>query len=393
MKRDDFPLLTVLRGGRLFDPVDRGPMDILICGGTIGAVAPSMDAPAGVKVQVEDLDGFILIPGLVDIHTHPTGGGGEGGPSTRVPEPRLSSFTTAGVTTAVGMLGTDDVTRHPESLLARVLGLCAEGITARMLTGSYRLPPVTVTGSVRKDIALIPPIIGVGEVALSDHRSSQPDFRDFAGVAAEARVGGLLGGKPGILHVHMGGGASGMDYLFRLARETEIPVTQVLPTHVTRSAGLFEQALELAAMGGNVDITASGTRRAGGVDLSAAVSAFLSSEIPLERVTVSSDAGGSLPVFDDKGVLKGITAAGPGSLLTEFRRLVKEEGFPVTDVLGLFTRNPAMRSGLAGRKGCLAPGADADILVLDRDWELQRVYAGGRLMVEEGRPLVTGTFE
>ncbi|MBN2607796.1 MAG: amidohydrolase family protein, partial [Candidatus Fermentibacteraceae bacterium] len=167
-------MLTLLRNGRVFDPFDRGRADVLLCGGKVVAVRDSIPVPAGLDVDVVDASDRILTPGFVDLHVHVIGGGGEGGPATRVPEIQLSSITAAGVTTVVGLLGTDDATRHPETLLAKTLGLCAEGISAFMMCGSYQFPPATVTGSVRKDIALIGPVIGVGEVALSDHRSSQP---------------------------------------------------------------------------------------------------------------------------------------------------------------------------------------------------------------------------
>jgi len=36
---------------------------------------------------------------------------------------------------------------------------------------------------------------------------------------------------------------------------------------------------------------------------------------------------------------------------------------------------------------------DADILVLDGDMNVDKVFARGRLMVDEGRAVVKGTFE
>jgi beta-aspartyl-dipeptidase (metallo-type) len=386
-------MLTLLKNGRVLDPLDRGRKDILLCGSKVAALQDSIQPPAGLDVEVVDASDHILTPGFVDLHVHVTGGGGEGGPATRVPEIQLSSITASGVTTVVGLLGTDDVTRHPETLLAKTLGLCAEGITAFMMCGSYQFPPATITGSVRKDIALIAHVIGVGEVALSDHRSSQPTFEEFVRLVAEARTGGLLGGKAGLVQLHLGGGAGGLEYVFRMIRETELPAVQVLPTHVTRSEELFQQALSLVSAGGNIDMTASGTRRRSGVDSSQVLSVFLARELPLHRLTVSSDASGSVPRFDASGSLTGLDVASMSSLQEEFRRLITTEGFPVTDVLGLFTSNPAARIGMQGRKGCLAEGADADLIMYRSDWTIERVYSGGRLMVEEGRPLVTGTFE
>jgi beta-aspartyl-dipeptidase (metallo-type) len=393
MIRKDENMLTLLRNGRVFDPLDRGRVDVLLCGGKVVAVRDSIPEPAGLDVDIADASEHILTPGFVDLHVHVTGGGGEGGPATRVPEIQLSAVTTAGVTTVVGLLGTDDVTRHPETLLAKILGLRAEGLSAFMMCGSYQFPPATITGSVRKDIALIGPVIGVGEVALSDHRSSQPSFDEFTRLVAEARAGGLLGGKVGLVQIHMGGGSRGMDYIFRMARETELPLGQVLPTHVTRSEELFQHALSLVTAGGNIDITASGTRALNGVDSSQVLSVFMARELPLQKLTMSSDSNGSIPRFDPEGSFEGFDVAGMDSLQDEFRRLITAEGFPVTDVLGLFTSNPAARIGMKGRKGCLTEGADADLIMFRDDWKIDRVYAHGRLMVDQGKPVVRGTFE
>ena len=77
---------------------------------------------------------------------HLTGGGGEAGPQTRVPPVALSRLTRGGVTTAIGVLGTDDAIRTPAELVTVARGLVAEGLSAYCLTGGYHVPPATVTG-------------------------------------------------------------------------------------------------------------------------------------------------------------------------------------------------------------------------------------------------------
>jgi beta-aspartyl-dipeptidase (metallo-type) len=247
---------------------------------------------------------------------------------------------------------------------------------------------VTVTGSVRGDLALITPIIGAGEVALSDHRSSQPSFQDFAGLVAEARVGGLLGGKRGLVQVHMGGGKRGMEYIFRMLEETELPPAQVLPTHCARSQDLLAQAMSLVRMGGNVDVTAEAVISGGRSGAALAMENFLEKGLPLERLTVSSDAGGSIPRFDNKGDLTGMSVALPNRMQTEFRRLVEEEDHDPQIVLPLFTRNPACRIGMGHTKGSIGPGMDADLLLFDGGWNLTDVFSLGRLVVSNGAPVL-----
>ena len=386
-------MFTLIRGGRIYTPTETGKGDILIAANKIVKIADRIDLPQSLNVEVVEAEGKFVTPGFIDLHVHIIGGGGEGGPSTRVPEIQLSQITQAGVTTVLGVLGTDDVSRHPESLLAKALGLEQEGISAYIMTGSYQFPPVTITGSVRKDIALIPHIIGVGEIAISDHRSSQPSFEDLAKVAAEARIGGMLGGKAGLVQLHIGEGVKGLEYLFRLVEETEIPIEQLFPTHITRSPAVFEQAIRFAKIGGNVDITASGRRLPWRMRAGEAFRQLLSAQVSVEQITLSSDSNGSMPVFDEKGSLIQLAVGDIKSLYEEFRCLVSEEGLPVSDILKCITLNPAKRIKIDQYKGSLEEGKDADLIIFDTDWRIDRVYALGRLMVSGGKPMVRGTFE
>ncbi len=386
-------MFTLIRGGKIYTPAEMGNLDILIAANKIVKIADRINLPQSFDADVVEAEGKIVTPGFIDLHVHIIGGGGEGGPSTRVPEIQLSQITRAGVTTVLGVLGTDDVTRHPESLLAKAIGLEQEGISAYIMVGSYQFPPATITGSVRKDIALIPKVIGVGEIAISDHRSSQPSFEDLAKVAAEARVGSMLGGKAGLVQLHIGEGVRGLDYLFRLSEETEIPIEQFLPTHVTRSSAVFEQALRFAQMGGNVDITASGRKLGWRMRTGEALSQFLSAQVPVERITLSSDSNGSMPVFDEKGSLLRLAVGDIQNLSEEFRCLISEEGFPVSDVLKCITLNPAKRIKIDQYKGSLEEGKDADLIIFDPDWKIDKVYSLGRLMVSGGKPMVKGVFE
>jgi len=387
-------MFTLIHGANVYAPAELGPQDILIGADRILRIAGSIDLPPSLTIERVEAEGMIVTPGFIDLHVHITGGGGEGGPATRVPEIQLSQITTSGVTTVLGVLGTDDVSRHPETLLAKAQGLEQEGITAYIMSGSYRFPEVvTVTGSLRKDIALIPHIVGVGEIAVSDHRSAQPTFEDLAKIAAEARVGGMLGKKAGLVQLHMGAGQSGMDYLFRLVKETEIPISQLLPTHVTRSSDLFDQALQFAKMGGNIDITVPGSRLSMRMNVGEALKKIVLAGCSLDQVTLSSDANGSMPVFDETGALRSLMVGEINNLTEQFRRLVAEEDFSAPEVLKCMTSNPAERIHIHSRKGTIAEGMDADLIIFDPEWRIDRVYAKGRLMVDEGLPTVKGTFE
>jgi len=388
-------MITLIKNGQVFAPEPLGVKDVLIAGGRFAAVrGPGSVRVDGADVTAIDASGKYVVPGLIDTHVHILGGGGEGGPATRAPEIRVEDIVGSGVTTLVGCLGTDGITRHMESLLAKACGLEAEGISTRIFSGSYEVPVRTFTGSVRTDLILIDKVIGAGEIAISDHRSSQPTFEEFARLAAECRVGGMLGGKAGILHCHLGDGPRRLDYFFRLIRETEIPPTQVMPTHINRNRELFEEGIRWIKAGGFVDLTTGpdpDPAKEPDVSIEDCVRLFQENAVPVDRWTVSSDSNGSFPVFDKSGKLVALTIASQRDLFRKFRDVVRKGLLKLEDALRPFATNAADFYKL-GRKGRIAEGRDADVLILNENLDLDTVIAGGRRMMEGGKVIARGTF-
>ena len=385
--------LLLLRNAELYDPTPRGRRHLLVAGERlvwVGRDVPSLD-PA-LEVEEVDLGGGRVIPGLIDGHVHLTGGGGEAGPETRVPPVALSRLTLAGVTTAVGVLGTDDSVRTTAELVTAARGLVAQGLSAWCHTGGYHVPPTTATGSVRLDIVLIDLVLGVGELAISDHRSSQPTLDELLRVAGDAHVGGLMSGKAGIVHLHVGDGPRGLEPVRRALERSELPPAVFNPTHVNRRRALFEEAMALTGHGCTIDITAFPV--ADGEDAWSADEAlvrYLDAGLDPTRVTVSSDGGGCLPVFDTEGRVTGLEVGSPAAMGGALRALLAR-GQPLERVLPAFTANPA-RVLLLHRKGHLRPGADADLIVLDGDGGFSDVMARGRWHVRGARAVVRGVFE
>ena len=392
-------MITVLRNADVYAPERLGVRDVLLVGGKIASVGEhvSMNLGGAVEIREIEAEGKALVPGFIDSHVHLLGGGGEGGFSTRTPEASLTDLTKAGVTTVVGCLGTDGVARDPVSLLAKARGLDEEGITTYIYTGSYRVPFRTITGEVMKDIMVVDKVIGIGEVAISDHRSSQPTFEEFVRAVADARVGGMLSGKAGIVNIHLGDGQRKIDLLWRAVRETEIPVAQFLPTHVNRNQPLFEECVKYAKEGGYIDFTGSDDpdfweETDGEVRVSKGVRRLLEEGVDAGHFTLSSDGQGSLPIFNEKKEYVGIGVGKPGCLIKAIKECVFREKIPLETAIGILTANPAKILKLKS-KGRIAKGMDADLCLLDGNLDIDTVIAKGQLMVQEGHPLVFGTFE
>jgi beta-aspartyl-dipeptidase (metallo-type) len=389
-------MALIIRGGSVFAPQPLGTKDLLLAGEIIEARAePNKIRLEGADVVEIKAAGKYVLPGFIDSHVHILGGGGEGGPSTHVREIAVEDIIPSGVTTLVGCLGTDGITRRMESLLAKARALDVEGLTTYIFSGSYEIPVNTITGSVRRDLVLIDKVIGAGEIAISDHRSSQPTFDEIARLAAECRVGGLLGGKAGVLHLHVGDGPRRLEFLFRLMKETEIPASQVIPTHVNRNLLLLEEAIDYVLAGGYMDLTAGidpEEENDSDVSVETAVRLCLEKKVPLGRVTISSDSNGSFPVFDKSGNLADLTIAVQKTLFQKFRSLVQRKILGFEQAVQVFSANPANFYKLR-RKGEIRTGNDADLIMLDQDLNLTDVIAKGRLMMADGKLLAKGTFK
>jgi len=303
---------------------------------------------------------------------------------------RLTPLTMAGVTSCVGVLGTDGTTRTIRDLVACTLGLREVGLSAWCYTGSYQLPPPTLTGSVRDDIVFVDPILGLGELALSDHRSSQPTLDELLRVASDVYVAGMISGKSGVLHCHMGSGTRGFGLLSEALDTAEIPARIYHPTHINRERWLFEDAKALAKRGVTVDLTAFPDD---GETLMAAeaIAQWRAQGLPMDRLTCSSDGAGCLPTFDDDGHLVRMDVGDPITLLHALQELIAR-GEPLEEVLPVFTSNVSRVLGLPN-KGRVEVGSDADLAVLTPQGGLTDLWCRGTLMVHQGEPCQTDPFE
>ncbi len=325
--------------------------------------------------NIIDCRGLCAFPGLIDQHVHMTGAGGEQGFISRTKELEVQDIADAGITTVTGLLGADGITRSMENLLAKSRALEAEGLTTFIYSGSYTIPPVTLTGSMLRDMVLIDKVIGAGEIAISDHRSSGPSVQDLIKLSSDVHLGGLIAGKAGVVHVHVGDGKGGLSWLIDVVNQSDLPIETFIPTHTNRNPELFRQAAEYAKNGGHIDLTAG---EQDGLTVTNAVSLLAAEGIDTARVTVSSDAGGSIP--SNGGVAR------PSALYSDFMEIIEKSVLDQSvltpdKVVCLFTENVARALKLYPNKGVIREGSDADLLITDKEYHIKKLFCMGRLMV------------
>ena len=388
--------MYLIRSAEVYAPEPLGRKDVLIGFGKILKIGDRLaEEYGGLDVEVLDADGCILTPGFVDQHVHVIGAGGEAGFFSRTPEMQVSAIVRHGITTVVGLHGTDGTARNIEALYAKVCALEQEGITARMLTGSFEVPSATLTGSVRRDMIFIDKVIGA-KTAISDRRSSQPSRSDIEKLLAQAYTGGLVSGKRGYTHFHMGVGRRRLDMLADIIRETEIPPYLIIPTHVNRDEALFVQAMELAKMGAVIDITSGIAPEygfEGTIKPSDAIRRCLENGVDIRNVTMSSDANGSMAVYDAEGRFVGLCVTTVETMHKEFRDLALTKDMPLETALRPVTSSPAAAIGMYPAKGCVREGSDADLIIMDKDLSILKVFAMGKLAADGGEALLKGAFE
>jgi beta-aspartyl-dipeptidase (metallo-type) len=389
--------LTLIKNGEICAPQYLGKKDLLIVDSKIGYIADEINKPDQfVDMKVINAEGKYIVPGFIDSHVHITGGGGEGSYRTRTPELKLTDATLAGVTTIVGVIGTDGTTRTMSNLIAKARALEEEGITCYVHTGSYQVPLKTLTGTIEDDIILIDKIIGAGEVAIADHRSSQPTAEEMAKIASASRIGGLLSGKAGIVNIHVGDSYDHLKIIEKVVAETDIPIRQFYPTHINRNPHLFEQGIKFAKRGGYVDFTTSTIPKfleEGEVKCSIALKSMLDQGVDISQITFTSDGQASLPDFNEFGELVGLKIGKVSTLYQEVYDAIMSEGIPPEIALRVITQNPASILKLS-QKGMVKEGKDADLVLLNKaDFTIDTVIALGKLMVENGTAIVKGTFE
>jgi beta-aspartyl-dipeptidase (metallo-type) len=381
-------MFKLIKNARVYSPSYIGVKDILICNNKFIEIGNDIKFDYS-ELEIVDAKGKIVVPGIIDQHIHVTGGGGEGGFKTRVPDVTLSELIKSGITTVVGLLGTDSTTRSVENLLAKTKALKEEGINAYCLTGAYEYPSPTITGRVKKDITFIDEIIGV-KLAISDHRAPILTKGEFKKLVSHVRVAGMFSGKGAYVKLHMGNSAERFSMINEILEETDLSINHFRPTHVGRDIKLFEEAMDFSKKGGIIDITASDSSNV--VSIPELFNIVKSNEVPLANITLSSDGRGSWSTYDDMGRLEKIGHAACNTVHRAIKDLVDKDILTLEEALTLGTKNVASALNLKER-GVIIKNNFADLLILEEDLSLNSVMINGNFMMQNKRIIVKGTYE
>jgi beta-aspartyl-dipeptidase (metallo-type) len=358
-------MMILIENADLYAPEAKGRTDILIANNQIEKVGRvdrrALDA-LGVEYQHIDAADCVVTPGFIDPHEHLLGGSGEGSLALQSPELFIDEICRAGITTVVGTLGVDTTMKTLPGLLGRVKAMKQEGLSAYFWTGGYNIPPTTLLRDVREDIMYIDECIGAGEIAISDERALAPDMFSLARLVTDAHVGGLLTGKCGISHFHVGGSDRRLAPLMALLENFDIKPEWLFPTHLERSTELMDEGIAFAKNGMPVNIDVVEQKVAKWTKY------YLEHGGPPEQFTISSDAD----------------SATPDVFYGQICELVVKHKMPLDLVLPFVTSNTARILKLK-QKGRVAEGCDADVLVLTAgSLEIRDVIAGGKRLVEDG---------
>lgn len=366
----------------IYSPKYLGKKDVLIEGEKIIKIDENININNNFDFnEIYKGENDYLFPGFIDNHVHICGGGGEGGFGTRIPPIKAKSLINAGITTVVGVLGTDGYTRNILNLIAKANQIENNGVNTYILTGSYGIHVKTFTDSVEKDIIYIDKIIGTGEIAISDHRSSQPNNHELLKIIAESKRGGLLSNKSGVVNIHVGSGKSGLKQLREIINETEISYKDILPTHINRNKCLFNEGIDYAKKGGYIDFTASSfssfTEKNENHPYKA-LKIALDRGVNINNITYSSDGQGSLPKFDKEGKFLKTDIADVKLLYEAIKNAILKDEIDISVAIKTITENPANILGLKN-KGSIETGKDADLVIVDKkDLSLKKVMCNGR---------------
>ncbi|MFF9626330.1 N-acetylglucosamine-6-phosphate deacetylase [Streptomyces griseosporeus] len=375
----DTPL--VLSGATVVLPT--GPVEagqVIVDGTRIAATAPA-------DAQVVDVTGHYLVPGFVDLHNH--GGGGASFTSGTVEEvlAGIATHRRHGTTTLVAstVTGDMDFLTHRAGLLSElaeqgdIAGIHFEGpfiSPCRKGAHSEELLRDPDPTEVRKLVDA-----ARGHAKMVTLATELPGGIDSVRLLAEHGVIAAIGHTDATYEQTVeaiDAGATVATHLFNampaLGHRAPGPIAALLEDErvtvelINDGVHLHPAALELAFHHAGADRVA-----------------FITDAMDAAGFGDGRYMLGPLEVEVADGVARLVEGGSiAGSTLTldrAFKRAVTVDGLPVEAAVAALSANPARLLGLADRIGSLEPGKDADLVLLDEQFEVRGVMRRGTWVV------------
>ncbi|AGT10608.1 dihydroorotase [Paracoccus aminophilus] len=382
----------LIRSGRLVTAAGETPGELGIQGGRIAAILPP-GAEADAR-EVVDATGLKLLPGLVDAHVHLRE------PGLTQKEDFLSGSHAAalgGVTTLLDMPTDDPWTETPEQLAAK-MALAA----GRLHVDVGFQAVLSRTGC---DLA---GLLDLGPVSLELFTADVPEAYLFESIAEVAQMLGRITGSAAGREMAVGVSPGDQSILRAAPAGRDIAAFLASRPPLAEASGVARAVLAAAQSGAKVHVrqtnsrlgieTFRGLRSLADVTLETTPQNFFFTAADYE--TTGAGLKGSPPFrgAEDVAALRQALSDGlidviatdhaphlpaekaapapsfaeiPGgmaglqTLLPVMLRLVAERVLTLSDLVRVCCENPARRFGLGHRKGVIAPGYDADLILLD----------------------------
>jgi len=363
---------------------------VVIEDGVITAAGPraAVAAPAGASII--DARGQTLAPGFVDVHIH--GAGGHDVMEATAPALRAVAQTIVKFGTTSFLPTT--VTASTDATCAALQGLSREIAAAKAAKGQASAQPL---GFHLEGPFLSPARRGVHppEHLAAPSLAAFEKFLEAAG--GQVRILTLAPELPGALELiavaRQRGVQIGMGHTDATFAQTRAAIAAGAhhAVHVYNAMRPFSHR-ETGVLGAVLTSTEVGAELiADGVHVDDAAIRILLAAKGAEKTVLVSDGTSATGMPDGNymlgpcevtvtgGVCRNVEGKLAGSTLTLDRALrhMAGLGVPLADAVRMLTLNPARFLGLQKKKGVIAPGADADLVLLDAELRITNVFVGG----------------
>jgi len=349
--------------------------------------------------RVIDAEGRYVSPGFIDIHVHGGGGydfmDGEEAAFLGVAETHVKYGTTAMLPTT--LTGSEEELLHILDVYERVLGRNRRG--AQFLGMHLEGPYFAMSQRGAQDPRYIrnPDPLEYKEILRRAHLvrrwSAAPELPGALEFGRYAREKGVLvswAHTDAIYEEILEGWNNG----YSLATHLYSAMTGVTRRNAFRYAGAVEAAFLIEDM--DVEIIADGVHLPGpllqlvckikGPARTALITdAMRAAGMPEGESVLGNIRHGQKVIVEDGVAKLPDRTAFAGSVATAdrlVRTMVQVAGVPLVDAIQMITATPASIVGLAGSKGAVLPGHDADLVLFDEDIRVHATIIKGELVYE-----------